>query len=122
MTLSFFRLAPPSSVVLLMDPSSGAVPMSMNNNLVSATASCVAIGCLSELDGPTDLHLAATKITPDHKLVFDGYVETPNRYLAFCTILAEEIIAAKTWGLRTRVQVWANDSREPDDIRVFLLK
>jgi hypothetical protein len=107
---------------LLMDPSSGVVPMSMNNSLVSTTVSCVAIGCLSELDGPTDLHLAAMEITPGHKLVFDGYVETPNRYLAFCTILLEEIIATKTWGLQTRVQVWANDPREPDDIRVFLLK
>ena len=51
------RLAPPNSVILVMDPNARDLPKSMGSSLASATPSALAIGCQAEMDGETEIRL-----------------------------------------------------------------
>jgi hypothetical protein len=114
------RIAPKNSVILVMDQSVGEVPRAMNKALVAATTSCVAVGTLSEHDGETLISLSDE--TPPHRAgmsrVFDGVVTTPARKLSVCSILDETLVTLDVPGVKTRVQVWANDEREPDQLYI----
>ncbi len=113
-------IAPPNSVILVMDPDTGEIPQTMGNQVVSATESCIAIGCRSEDDGPTEIILeSATEVKPSNvDLVFDGELSTPNRTLSICTVMNEDIMAVAVDGAKTRIRVYVDDPTEP--IRVIV--
>lgn len=114
-------LAPPHSVVLVMDQSIGIVPAAMDGGLVAATPSCVAVGTFSEHDGTTRITLtdeASRDMSGASNLVFDGFIETPSRLVAVCSILDDAILKLPVDSQLTRVQVWANHSSEPSEICV----
>lgn len=113
-------VAPPNSVVLVMDPRTGDVPETMGGQLVASTPSCVAIGCLAEKDGQTSLHLGDYEVTPAHALIFDGLIETPSRLLAVCNVRREPYLSMAVAEERTQVRIWVNDDVEPDDIGVVV--
>jgi hypothetical protein len=113
-------VAPPNSLVLVMDIHSGLVPEEMGTNLVSATESCIAVGCRAECDGPTEIHFGnAQELSPSDLMVFDGDIATPRKKLALCSVLNRELLAADVAGELTHVRVFANDPIEPD--RVFVV-
>ena len=117
------RLAPPNSLLLIMDQSVGEVPESMNGAPVAATPSCVAVGTLSEHDGETSITISDEKPEPGLGLsiVFEGDLSTPARNLAVCSVDDLAVINTALSSSSARVQVWANDSLEPDRIYVFVL-
>ena len=102
-----------------MDRTVGQIPDSMFGGLISSTPSCVAVGTLSEHDGEIRITLGDT---PDHDRaqgpVFDGVIETPNRRVAVCSVLDDVILEIAVEGTRARVQVWASDELEPDEIDI----
>lgn len=111
------RTAPPNSLVLVMDPRGGEIPASMNQSLVSATNSCIAIGCLSEDDGETDVCLGPrSNVDSGERPVFDGTLATPSRKVAVKTVLGETLLEATVPAAVTHIRVWANDAAEPDRI------
>jgi hypothetical protein len=113
-------ISPPNSLIMVMDFASGRVPKAMGDGLVSATDSCIAVGCLSEHDGATEIHLGqAHDVVPNDALVFDGYISTPTKKLSICSVMNEELLSAEVAGTKTHVRVFANDPMEPD--RIFVL-
>ena len=114
------RIAPRNSVILVMDQSVGEVPKAMNKALVAATPSCIAVGTLSEHDGLTLISLSDAAPPPgtDMSLVFDGVLTTPTRKVSLCSVLDEALVALDVPAESTRVQIWANDDTEPDQIHV----
>jgi hypothetical protein len=113
-------ISPPNSLILIMDFKSGRVPEALGNNLVAATDSCIAIGCRSEYDGPTDVYLAQPhECTPSGALVFEGDILTPSRSMSVCTVMNKEVLSDETAGENTHVRVFANDPIEPD--RIFVI-
>jgi hypothetical protein len=109
----------PNAVILVMDFTSGRVPDAMDNKLVLATESCIAVGCRSESDGPTELHLARSReIMPHDALVFDGQILTPSKKLSICSIMNEELLSTEVAATTTHVRVFANHPTEPDRILV----
>jgi hypothetical protein len=113
-------ISPPNSLILVMDFTSARVPEAMGNGLVSATDSCIAIGCLSEHDGATEIHLGQMQeAIPTDALVFDGEISTPTRKLSVCSVMNEELLSAEVAGANTHVRIFANGSMEPD--RIFVL-
>jgi hypothetical protein len=112
--------SPPNSLILVMDFASGIIPEAMGNGLVSATESCVAVGCRSEHDGPTEIHLGqAQEAMPAEALVFDGDISTPNKKLSICSVMNEELLSTEVLGEITHVTILADDPMEPN--RVFVL-
>lgn len=113
------RTAPPNSLVLVMDPQGGEIPGSMNQSLISATNSCIAIGCLAEDDGETEILLGlGSDMDPGERPVFEGRVATPSRKISVKTVLGGILLESAVPAAETRIRVWANDSAEPDRIMI----
>lgn len=106
-----------------MDQSVGEIPESMNESLVAATPSCIAIGTLSEYDGETLISLSdeASLYEVDLFIIFDGVLKTPTRKLSLCSVLDETLITLEVATENTRVQVWVNDDKEPDKINIAVI-
>lgn len=114
-------IAPPNSLLLIMDRSVGRIPESMAGGPVAHTRSCVAIGTRSGQDGTTHVTLEcgsrhAARETP----VFDGVLHTPDRRVAVCSVLDDVILEVEVATDRTRVLILANDYTEPDEIRILV--
>jgi hypothetical protein len=87
---------------------------------VAATATCIAIGTLSEHDGTTRVTLGGDANNAPHDTpVFDGLLETPGLELAVCTVLNDVVLAATVPTQRTWVRIWANDRTEPSEIHIM---
>jgi hypothetical protein len=118
------KLAPPNSVLLVMDPKTGEVPTTMGNELAAATDSCVAIGTLCEVDGKTSVvfsdALETSDLLGDMKQVFEGVIATPSRELHLCTTTIESVAKLPVPATSARVRIWANHRAEPDFIHIVV--
>lgn len=115
------KAAPPHSVVLVCDFESADVPQSMLGGLISANSGCIAVGCLSELDGETEFVLGTTnEVDSGQGSAFDGYLETPTRRVVLRSVLGETLLEHEVSQARTRVRIWVNHDSEPDRIVVGL--
>lgn len=111
------RLAPPNSLLLVLDPRTGELPTSLAGTPIATTSSGLAIGTLAEVDGETEVHLvdAAEAREPSQLAMrWDGVLTTTGR-LGILTIYNEVLLEMDVGDL-VRVQVWTNDSVEPDVI------
>ena len=117
------RLSPPNSLILIMDQSVGEIPESMDGGLVAATPSCVAVGTLSEHDGETLITISNEIPASDLGLsiAFDGQLNTPTKNLQVCSVNRSILVEAPVLHSITEVQIWTNDSYEPDNIYVLIL-
>jgi|ERR1043166_6206130 hypothetical protein len=114
-------IAPPNSLLLIMDRSIGQPPESMAGEIAASTSTCVAIGTRSEHDGTThvtldDGHRTFAVGTP----CFDGVLETPSRRLAVCSVIEEVFLEADVMTERTRVRVSVNDPTEPREVYIII--
>jgi hypothetical protein len=117
-------LAPPNSVLLVMDRNTGEPPKTMGGGLAAATSSCVAIGTLSEVDGQTSVAFSNRAEPADAvsgmEQVFDGAIATPSREVRLCTTTLESIATLPVPTTKTRVRVWGNHSSEPDRLLIVV--
>lgn len=116
------HVAPPNSLILVMDQKVGEVPDSMNHGMVAATASCVAVGTLSEADGETFISLSdeVPSRLPKQAPVFDGVLPTPTKRLAVCSVQDEPLLALDVPSSSTRVRIWANHPAEANEIWIVV--
>jgi hypothetical protein len=88
--------APENSLLLIMDPSAKEIPHNIKGELVAATASCVAVGTLSQSDGETSILLTdeefAAKADGELQLVYDGSLLTPTLEISIRTVLGRSIV------------------------------
>jgi hypothetical protein len=113
-------IAPPNSLLLIMDRSVGQIPESMAGRLIAFTPTCVAIGTLSEHDGTTRVTLDESSGRPAQSTpTFDGVLETPGRKLSVCSVLHEVVLDLAVATERTRIRVWVNDDAEPSEIHIL---
>lgn len=113
------RISPPNSLVLVTDSRGGEILASMNQSLISATDSCIAVGCRAEDDGETDIFLGTcSSVDPGERPIFEGQLSTPSRRIAVKTVLGATLVEASVSGTTTTVRIWANDPKEPDKIIV----
>jgi len=117
-------ITPQNALILVMDETIGVIPDSMNGRLVAATVSCVAIGTISEANGQCLITLAdkANSESLDSKwpLIFDGVLDTPSKEISVCSVIGERLIGLHVNEPRTSVKIWANDQREPSEIRIVV--
>jgi hypothetical protein len=114
------KIAPKNSLLLVMDKDSGEVPESLEGNLVFATASCIAVGTLSEVDGETSVLLTDEAIQSPQiqgsRRVFSGILATPKKVIDVCTVLLEPVMTLPVQGEETNVEIWANHTTEPNKL------
>src|SRR5262245_29994485 len=112
------RIAPPNSLILIMDPAAREVPESLGGELIAATQSCLAIGTRAAMDGDTFISFGEYEAAAHQPPVLDRIMNTPQRKLAVCTVLKEPLMTLSVPDLRTRVRVWTNDAFEPYRVRI----
>jgi hypothetical protein len=113
------RIAPPNSVVLVSDVDGGEIPKTMGESLVSATNTCVAVGCLSEDDGETEFVLVPlSEVDRADKPVYEGMLRTPKRRVIIRTVIGEHLLELPVLQELTKIRIWANDTNEPDNVIV----
>jgi hypothetical protein len=114
-------LAPPNSLILVMDHSFGALPEAMNGQLVAFTDSCIAVGTLSEIGGETVITMTDSLVGIERgKMVFDGVLKAPQLEVSVCSVANEKLLTMKLPASEAHVQIFANDASEPDEIVVFV--
>lgn len=115
------RIAPPHSLILIEDSLSGQIPDSMNQSLVSATESCIAVGCRAEDDGETEIYLGHhLNSNIGVQLVFDGVLQTSSRKLAVRTVLGTTLLEMDVLETYTRLIILTNSPTEPDHIAIVI--
>lgn len=76
---------------------------------VWATPSCVAIGCLPDSEGDTEIIVGlSAAVTPDRQLRFDGWLETPSRRLIAELVVDREILRVDVPNAMTRLRIWTD--------------
>jgi hypothetical protein len=114
-------IAPPNSLLLIMDRSIGRPPESMAGEIVASTSTCVAIGTRSEPDGTTHVTLDDGHGTFAVGIpCFDGVLETPSRRLAVCSVIDDVVLEANVMTERTWIRVRVDDLTEPSEIYIFV--
>ena len=117
------KIAPPNSLVLLMDYENGEIPESFNGDLISSTSSCVAIGTLPEIDGLTYIKLSDDIPCLESKkmtLIFDDTIHMSGTELSLCTSENQVLISLKVRSGKNKVEIYVNDSLVPDKIFIFI--
>jgi hypothetical protein len=116
-------IAPPNSLIVVMDRSVAEVPKSMNNQLISATPTCIAIGTLAAADGKTKIVLTDENTVDSSVLtrVFEGVLTTPSLKLSVYSTLGAVLLELEVSTAQTHLEIWANDKMEPDDIQIVIL-
>ena len=113
---------PPNSLVLVMDPQVAVVPDRMDQGLVAATESCVAVGTLAEHDGPTHIRLVGSGSSDlgvlSDEPIWDGTLRTLDR-VSVVTVFGEELLSLPA-EQSSRVRVWANHPTEPDELFIVV--
>lgn len=111
--------APPNSVVLLSEPGWGEVPKSMQNGVIAATPTCIAIGCRSSADGATEFVLGSLEdLSLPAPPAYTGTLLTPRSRIALQTVYNEVILEMRVPAKLTPVVIWVNDPIEPDSITI----
>ena len=113
------KIAPPNSLVLVSDTRNAEIPVTMFDSRFAATDSCVAVGCLADVDGDTTFTLGLTsEVDPGTSPSFVRTIQTPNRLVSISTILGNSILETKVTKTHTTLKIWVNDDTEPDQVIV----
>jgi hypothetical protein len=122
MTISSLKIAPPNSLVLISDVQRGEVPEKIDPEMgFGSTDSCIAVACLPDMDGETMIRLGpAAEVDPGSRPAFEMILSTPTRTVAVMTIEWVTLLKAGVPASSTRVRVWTNRSRWPDNVLIGL--
>jgi hypothetical protein len=116
-------ISPPNSILLIMSSISGVPPESFFGKVVSNNESCIAVQTVSEMDGKTFVLLTddIAEISPSmHNMLFEGEIVFANHEISVVTSHNEVILSLNVSGSKAKIQVWANETREPDQIGVVV--
>jgi hypothetical protein len=119
------RIAPPNSLILVMDQSVGVIPglEGSDASRPAATRSCIAVCTLAAVDGETSILLsdeAADLLGHPGSPIFDGVIDTPAHRISVVSTQLELLAEVEVAWLRTRVRIWTNDPVEPDEIAIVV--
>jgi len=118
------KIAPPNSLLFVMDKDNGQIPRSMDGKALASTASCIAIGTLSEVDGETMITLTDEEFQFEEnaglRRVFAGVIPTPQKVLEVCTVRFQVVLSLPVQDYQCKVEVWTNDEAEPDKIYILI--
>jgi len=107
----------PNALRIVCGTADFELPPSLGNNLISATSTCIAIGCRPDCDAPTEFVIGALDdIAEAGPPAFTGTLRTSERIVSILNVHGECILSQPTVGGLVEVSIWADDEREPDRI------
>ena len=121
MTLDSVRLPVLNSLIFLRDEQTRNIPEINGIGAVWSTTSCVAVGCLPDCDGETEVIIGpADEVAKDGTLLFDRSLATPSGSVVVETVLSETILQIGVPTSQTRVRIWTNGLRDTDKVIIGL--
>lgn len=111
-----------NSLLFIKDARAKDLPMIDGQGSFWSTASCVAVSCMPDCDGPTEVVIGTPSELQDDavKLLFDARLETPSRSITVETVLAEKILEKNALGTTTRVRIWTDGFRDTNRVVIDL--
>lgn len=120
MTLLSLR-APIEYAVLLLGDRNGKFPRTMEGKLVASTESSIAVTCIPDADGDTEIIVGSSEeIATDDALVFDGVVCLPTQTFIIRPVVGPELYVYPHRIDSIALRVWANHPAEPDRITIAI--
>ena len=117
------RVALDGSMFSVSDPGArGPLPRRSGSSRIASDSNYLVVGTLMSQDGDTEVTLSDSvdEVAAQGAPAFDGTLETPSRRLVLQSADLEVFLEMKTEGPRSRVRVWSNDPREPDQIAIVV--
>jgi hypothetical protein len=104
--------------VLVEDSEGGDLPRLVAGRLVTASPTCIAIGCSSA--GHTEVAVGGLGLTPatTAQPAYDGRLATPSRKVAVRTVAGATLMEVTVPTTETRVLVSANAPTEPTALTI----
>jgi hypothetical protein len=111
-----------NSLLFIKDTRTKDLPIINGQGSVWTTASCVAVSCMPDCDGPTEVMIGNPSDIKNTsgKLIFDAFLDTPNKCVSVETVLAEKIIEKKVSNATTHVRIWTDGFRDTSKIVISL--
>ncbi len=111
-----------NSLLFIKDARTKDLPMIDGQGSFWFTASCVAVSCMPDCDGPTEVVIGTPSELQDDavKLLFDTRLETPSRSITVETVLAEKILEKNALNATTRVRIWTDGFRDTNKVVIDL--
>lgn len=114
------KIAPPNSLVFISDVDGGVGPdpdAIARSRRIVATDSCVAVCCLAEMDGETEITLGSLEeVKLNEPPAFEGKLETPTHNVVVSTSERTILLQTAVTSSNARLKIWTNRKREPDKI------
>jgi hypothetical protein len=74
-----------------------------------STPSCVAVGCVPDCDGDTEITIGPAEVVGlETAPLFDSVLPTPSGRLIVETVMKETILQVSVQGAETRVRIWTD--------------
>lgn len=106
-----------NSLLFIRDAATRDIPLVDGLSAVWSTASCLAVSCLPDSDGETEVIIGRTnEMSVRGSLLFDGMLRTPSRCIIVENVLRERILDKAVPSYETRVRVWTNGFRDTDKV------
>lgn len=109
------QIAPPNSIILVLDPECGVLPEELRGASIASTPSALVVGTLAESDGPVEVSMGGASDRPtnnDLELRWAGSLATSGR-LAVLTV-TQVVVLEMPAAPSAKVELWTNDENEPD--------
>lgn len=115
------RVAVLNSLLFIRDRSVEDIPEIDGNGAVWSTGSCIAISCLPDCDGDTEVTVGAGKDVGLRALpLFDGTLRTPSRTIVVEGVTRQQLLTMLVPRTDTRVRIWTNGHRATDKVVIGL--
>lgn len=123
MSPQIVRIAPPNSLVFVMDDRVGEIPEDTGAAPVVASPSSVAVGTLMELDGETEVRMSGPEDftrSADLSLAWSGSIASAG-VLEVSTADGQSLVSMELQEVHSpTVDIWTNDDNEPDLIWIVV--
>jgi hypothetical protein len=119
MALLSFSIAPTYLSVYLAGWPLRDVPYNFAEVNIPSTPDCISIPCIYWNEGDTNFVVgAASEISPSTEPNFDGMLNTPYRKLVFFDAEVENFATMPVPTVKTRIRVWIDHPRQPQNVVV----
>jgi hypothetical protein len=116
MTDKSVRVAVPNGVIFITDSRGGTPPVPVRGAMVLSTPSCVAVGCMIDCEGLTDIRVTDGEPQFSSLPLFQGSLETPSRAIVIWAVGGEKLLEVDVAREVTQLRIWVNHPTEPDEV------
>lgn len=110
-----------NSLLFVRDSGVREIPHIDGNLAVWSTASCIAVSCLPDSDGATDVKIGLSQeIGASGDAIADLRLKTPSGAIIVETVTGQRILEMDVPNRDTRVRIWTNGHRDTDQVTIGL--